>query len=204
LKTPLASLRSLLEALEAGAPQEQFMGMIHRDLDRMEKLVGDLLDLHRLENSALKFEPVVIDLAEFLPPLAEEHGASLEGCSGRVTADPDRLRQALTNLLVNARRAASEGNVSLGGRDGLIWVVDDGEGIDPVHLPHLFERFYRVDGSRSRRQGGTGLGLAISQALVEAMGGRITAESPGLGKGARFSLNLPVGSDGSEKGGIVG
>jgi signal transduction histidine kinase len=194
LKTPLASLRSLLEALEAGAPQEQFMGLVHRDLDRMEKLVGDLLDLHRLENSALSISPQSIDLAQFLPPLAQEHGVEWESCTGRIQADPDRLRQVISNLLVNARRAAPQGRVSVGAAEGSIWVLDDGVGLEAEHLPRLFDRFYRVDGARSRQHGGTGLGLAISKALVEAMGGQVAAHSDGPGRGARFTLRFPDAS----------
>jgi len=192
LKTPLTSLRSLLEALEAGAPHEHFMGLIHRDLDRMEKLVGDLLDLHRLEHSALKFHPQPIDLSHFLADIAQEHGAELEPVSGTVSLDPDRLRQVLSNLLVNARRACPTDRVSLGAEGGKIWVRDQGVGIAAQHLPRLFDRFYRVDGARTRQQGGTGLGLAISKALVEAMGGQIWAESQGAGKGACFVLKFPV------------
>lgn len=196
LKTPLASLRSLIEALEAGAPREQFLGMIHRDLDRMERLVANLLDLHRLEQAALKFQLQDVELRPFLQELAEEHGAELlEPCAGTVEADADRLHQVLTNLLVNARRAAPEGRVSIGVGQGQIWVEDDGVGIAPEHLPRLFDRFYRVDGNRSRQQGGTGLGLAISKGLVEGMGGRLLVSSPGPGKGARFTVELRTKSE---------
>jgi signal transduction histidine kinase len=186
LKTPLASLRSLIEALEAGAPREQFLGMIHRDLDRMERLVKDLLDLARLEH--LQLVPRSLDLKPFLEELAAEHGAELVEASGSLQTDPDRLAQVLINLLVNARRAAPEGVVKLGGTPECIWVEDDGIGIAPEHLPRLFDRFYRIDTGRSREQGGTGLGLAISRALVEALGGRLTAQSRGPGKGARFAV----------------
>lgn len=188
LKTPLASLRSLIEALEAGAPREQFLGMLHRDLDRMERLVKDLLDLARLEH--LQLTPRPLDLKPFLEELADEHGAELVEASGSLQTDPDRLAQVLINLLVNARRAAPEGVVKLGGNPHCIWVEDDGIGIAPEHLPRLFDRFYRVDTGRTREQGGTGLGLAISKALVEALGGKLIAESQGLGKGARFLVNF--------------
>lgn len=191
LKTPVASLRSLVEALEAGAPRERFMDLIHRDLDRMEKLVGDLLDLHRLEHASLKIQAERVELPTFLSPLAEEHGVELEACSGVVMADPDRLRQVLTNLLVNARRACPEGRVWMGAARGAIWVGDQGVGVSAEDLPRLFDRFYRVDSARSRQQGGTGLGLAISKALVEAMGGNLTAHSEGLGKGALFTVAFP-------------
>jgi len=105
-------------------------------------------------------------------------------------ADPDRLRQVLTNLLVNARRAAPEGHVWLGGQGQTMWVRDDGLGIEADHLPRLFDRFYRVDASRSRQGGGTGLGLAISKALVEAMGGKISVHSDGPGRGAKFTVTI--------------
>ncbi|MBX3171678.1 MAG: HAMP domain-containing histidine kinase [Candidatus Eremiobacteraeota bacterium] len=191
LKTPLASLRSLIEALEAGAPREQFLGMIHRDLDRMERLIANLLDLHRLEQAAITFRMQPLELEPFLQELADEHGAQLvRPCSVTVETDADRLHQVVTNLLVNARRAAPEGTVCLGVGEGMLWVEDDGVGIAPEHLPHLFDRFYRVDGSRSRQQGGTGLGLAISKGLVEGMGGRLRAHSDGLGRGARFTIEF--------------
>ncbi len=196
LKTPLASLRSLIEALEAGAPREQFLGMIHRDLDRMERLVANLLDLHRLEQSAVKFHMQRLELEPFLRELAEEQGAEVvEPCAGSMETDPDRLHQVLTNLLVNARRAAPEGRVRLGAGEGSVWVEDDGVGIAAEDLPRLFDRFYRVDGSRSRQQGGTGLGLAISKGLVEGMGGSLRAESEGPGLGARFTVFFKTRSE---------
>ena len=196
LKTPLASLRSLLEALEAGAPREQFLGMIHRDLDRMERLVANLLDLHRLEQAALTFQWRKLELGPFLRELADEHGAALvEPVALTVETDPDRLHQVVTNLLVNARRAAPKGTISIGVGEGQLWVEDDGVGIAPEHLPRLFDRFYRVDSHRSREQGGTGLGLAISKGLVEGMGGRLLAASPGLGQGARFTVEFKTRSE---------
>lgn len=196
LKTPLAALRSLFEALEAGAPREQFLGLIHRDLDRMERLVANLLDLHRLEQSAVRFQLQSLELEPFLKELAEEHGALLISSQPQwMETDPDRLHQVLTNLLVNARRAAPEGQVQLGVGEGELWVEDDGVGIAPEHLPRLFDRFYRVDGNRSRQQGGTGLGLAISKGLVEGMGGRLEASSQGPGRGARFTIYLTTRSE---------
>ncbi|MFN8612277.1 MAG: ATP-binding protein [Vulcanimicrobiota bacterium] len=188
LKTPLASLRSLIEALEAGAPREQFLGMIHRDLDRMERLVKDLLELARVEHLNLRLEQV--ELKPFLQELADEHGAELVEASGSLRTDPDRLAQILSNLLVNARRACPEGQVRLAGDHSKIWVEDDGIGITPEHLPHLFERFYRADAGRAREQGGTGLGLAISRALADALGARLSAYSQGAGCGARFTLEF--------------
>ncbi|MBI3929882.1 MAG: HAMP domain-containing histidine kinase [Armatimonadetes bacterium] len=199
LKTPLASLRSVVEALEAGALEdplirEKFLAYIHRDLDRMEKLVADLLDLHRLEHPDLKVRLEKIDLAPLLDSLGEDYGAVVECSPGAaVQADPDRLRQVLTNLLDNARRAVRDvpaPSIRIKAVPGQIRVEDNGVGLAPEHLERIFDRFYRVDRSRSREDGGTGLGLAITRRLVEAMGGRIEVSSEGPGLGARFRVTL--------------
>jgi histidine kinase len=120
-----------------------------------------------------------------------------------VLADADRTAQVLTNLLGNALRHTPAGGrvgVEVETRDDnvLFRVSDTGAGIAAEHLPRVFERFYRVEKSRSRSEarGGSGLGLAISRALVEAMGGRIWAESEGLDKGATFAFTLPAARDG--------
>jgi two-component system, OmpR family, sensor histidine kinase BaeS len=115
----------------------------------------------------------------------------------RVLADAGRVVQVLTNLLENALHHTPLGGRVVveaeGGDDAATFkVTDTGEGIAPEHLPHVFERFYRAEKARSRESGGSGVGLAISKALVEAMGGRIRAESPGPGEGASFSFVLPV------------
>jgi histidine kinase len=115
-----------------------------------------------------------------------------------VLADADRAAQVLTNLLGNALRYTSPpGRVCVrvapgGSREVVISVSDTGLGIPPEHLARIFERFYRVDKSRSRAQGGSGIGLTIARALVEAMGGRLWAASPGAGQGATFTFTLPV------------
>jgi signal transduction histidine kinase len=114
-----------------------------------------------------------------------------------VQADPDRVLQVLINLLGNALRyTPAGGQVRLSaapqGAAVVFAVADTGSGIAPDHLPHLFERFYRVDKARSRAQGGSGIGLTIAQAIVEAHGGQIAAASPGLGQGATFSFTLPI------------
>ena len=114
-----------------------------------------------------------------------------------VSADADRVVQVLTNLLGNALRHTRAGGrvaVEAEVREKAVdfGVVDTGEGIPAEDLPRVFERFYRVEKSRSRDGGGSGLGLAISRALVEAMGGSVRAESAGAGKGARFSFSLPL------------
>ncbi|MDQ3892857.1 MAG: cell wall metabolism sensor histidine kinase WalK, partial [Actinomycetota bacterium] len=136
-------------------------------------------------------------------PLFDEKGVELksEVCETlpSVLADVDRVVQVLSNLLSNALRHTPEGGrvvieTEAGGDEVAFEVTDTGTGIAPEHLERVFERFYRVDKSRSRGEarGGSGMGLAISRALVEAMGGRIWAESSGLGKGATFAFTLPV------------
>ena len=189
LKTPLASLRCLIEALEAGAPQEKFHGMVHRDLDRMEKLVQDLLQLHRVDRAALKLEMRTFKLKDVL----DEYDGLEHDCppGARIHADPDRLRQVLTNLVVNAQRATKDVDaprVHIHVQPKKLVVEDNGAGIAQDHLEKIFDRFFRVDSNRSRGEGGTGLGLAITRGLVEAMGGKIRAESDGPGKGARFVI----------------
>ncbi len=114
-----------------------------------------------------------------------------------VFADEDRIKQVLLNLLNNAwQYTDTKGEIrvsaKLVGTEVQIDVADNGLGIAHEHLGHVFDRFYRVDKSRSRKGGGSGIGLAISKRLVEAHGGRIWAASEGLGKGAVFSFTLPI------------
>jgi signal transduction histidine kinase len=117
----------------------------------------------------------------------------------QVWADPQRLAQVLGNLIENAlRHTPPGGRVDVSARtdhdEVTLRVADTGEGIPTEHLPHLFERFYRVDAARNRDHGGAGIGLAIAKALVEAHGGRITATSDGPGRGAAFTISLPLTS----------
>jgi histidine kinase len=136
-------------------------------------------------------------------PLFDEKGVELKsvvpGDLPSVLADIDRVVQVLSNLLSNAlRHTPDEGRVVVkakaSGDEVTFEVTDTGTGIAPEHLERIFERFYRVDKSRSRGEayGGSGVGLAISRALVEAMGGRIRVKSPGFGEGATFAFTLPV------------
>jgi signal transduction histidine kinase len=112
--------------------------------------------------------------------------------------DPDRMGQVLGNLLDNAMRHTPAGGTvtisvvpSAGGGGTSLAVADTGDGISAEHLPHVFERFYRVDAARDRAHGGSGIGLAIAKALVEAHGGQLTAQSPGAGRGTTFRIGLP-------------
>ncbi len=118
----------------------------------------------------------------------------------RADADPDRLREMLDNLLSNALRHTPAGGVvtiitTTTRADAIdVSVADTGEGIPAEHLPHLFDRFYRVDPARSRSTGGSGIGLTIARALARAHGGDLYAASDGPGRGATFTLTLPTAS----------
>src|SRR5215211_6075006 len=192
------------------ASLEEIGDLLREETGRMRRLIDDLRQLSEAEAGRLAMHKVPIATGEILRlatermlPLFEEKGVELAGAATQdlppVLADADRAVQVVTNLLSNALRHTPQGGrVTVGAEagDGEITfeVEDTGEGIEPEHLPHLFERFYRVERSRSRSEarGGSGVGLAISRALVEAMDGRIWAESPGPNEGAAFSFTLPV------------
>jgi two-component system phosphate regulon sensor histidine kinase PhoR len=213
LRTPLTSIRGFVEALEDGAIEDpataqRFLGKIRTHSDRMAVLVGDLLELSRLEAGER-----VPDLEETLPAdVAEEVVASFAGAATRkdirlrfanrgapaVRTDPERLRRILENFVDNAVKYTPEGGeievATSSGHDGgaRIDVLDNGPGIAAEHLPRIFERFYRVDKARSRELGGTGLGLSIVRHLAESMGASVSVESE-PGKGSRFTVTIPAG-----------
>lgn len=210
LRTPLSTLGGYVEGLMEGVvePSRETWVLLHEETELLQRLVDDLRQISRAEAgqlelrvSALSPGEAVSAAAERLLPLYLEKGVELreevpEGLPP-VLADGDRVAQVLTNLLGNAlRHTPSGGRVTVGARvseDGVLFEVrDTGEGVAAEHLPHLFERFYRVDKSRSREGGGSGVGLAISRALVEAMGGSLWAGSAGPGEGATFSFRLPA------------
>jgi signal transduction histidine kinase len=216
LRTPLTSLRCQIEALQDGllAPDAEALESLHEETAHLGRLVDDLRDLSLATAGRLHLEREELDLREEAARAAratrsgtEEETAEIEVeiASGlTVTADPGRLQQVLRNLLVNAlRHTPAGGSVRVSARrleaadDGRveITVADDGPGIDPEHLPHLFDRFYRTDPSRSRTTGGAGLGLAIVKYLVEAHGGHVWAENAAQGSGktgAVFRFTLPA------------
>lgn len=189
----VVSVRTL-EALEA-------------EIERLEPLVEDLFTLSRAQSDALQVHcqpldvaTVVDEVAGHMRPLAQWEGAislTVEAAPGLppALADADRLRQILGNLVRNAVRHTPEGGIialSTRAEDGwvVISVADTGEGITPEHLPHLFERFYRVDEARARDRG-AGLRLAIVRELVELMGGCVAVQSvPGEGTCFRVSLAM--------------
>ena len=200
LRTPLTSIKGYLEVLQRGAATDpelltRALATMSQEAERMRRLVADLLTLARAD-AARELEVRPVDLADFLEDFLDGRDVELARPLPRglmVLADPDALHTICQNLQANAE--------SHGGGAAIAWSTvatpdeagvrcsDHGPGIPPEDLPHVFERFYRSGGSRSRREGGSGLGLAIVQALVERMGGRVTVDSQ-LGQGAQFTVWL--------------
>jgi signal transduction histidine kinase len=212
LRTPLAHLRGQLEAVQDGLvrPEPAAVGELLSEVEHLTKLVADLQDLAAAETGALRLEREPLDVGAELEAAARPFRARAEGRGvgleldvaadrPRVMADARRLRQIVTNLLDNALTHAPRGSaVRVSARRNgdvvRLDVRDEGPGIPPEHLAHVFERFYRADASRSRETGGVGLGLAIVRNLAEAHGGSVSVESvPGMG--STFALQLPAISD---------
>jgi two-component system, OmpR family, phosphate regulon sensor histidine kinase PhoR len=209
LRTPLSSIKLMLETV-LEAPEDEardlFVPQALAQVDRLTALVGQLLEQARAESGQLKLDLRDVDLEEVARPIvasfdqqASNKGVSLELTAlrpVRVEADPDRLAQVFVNLIDNALRHTRGGGrirVELDARDSdaVLRVRDTGEGIPYRDLPHIFERFYVVDRSRTRGTGGAGLGLAIVKGIVDAHGGAISAESM-LGRGTAFTIRLPI------------
>lgn len=209
LRTPLSNIRGYLEAMKDGvlAPDEKALGSVYEEAARLSCLVDDLQELALAEAGQLRLEKSATDLSEVVGrtlravvPQAAGKGIALasdlpEGLPP-VEIDPDRIGQVLHNLLCNALAHTPGGGVVRVSAEPVdseveVAVSDSGSGIPPEHLPHIFERFYRVDPSRARSTGGSGIGLAISRQLVEAHGGRIWAESV-AGKGSTFRFTIPL------------
>ncbi len=216
LRTPLATIEGYAEGLLDGVvePGAETWAILHEEARRLRKLVQELQELSRAEARQLHLHLAPIKPAELvkraitrIEPQFADHDIGLidQVNSGLpdVRADTDRIIQVLINLLGNALRyTPAGGNVIVRAerQDAQIvfQVIDTGIGIAPEHLPHLFERFYRVDKARSRAMGGSGIGLTIAKALVEAHEGRVWAASEGMGKGALFSFTLPI-ADSADK-----
>lgn len=213
LRTPLAGLRSYIEALRDGvlpADAANLRAALEETL-RLERLVEELRELSLLEAGGLALDLRPVDVTNVVERVLALHeaaagrlGISLSAALApglpRVRADADRLAQVLHNLLANAlTHTPRDGRVTVSARPAAdhvqVTVADTGPGIPPEALPYVFERFYRADPSRDRGTGGSGLGLTIARALVEGMGGRIWAESA-PGGGTRLSFTLPAWQDG--------
>jgi histidine kinase len=210
LRTPLTTIEGYMEGLIDGviAPEERIFTMIQHEAVRLKWLIEELALLSRAEAGQLRVTPRPMQLATIAEHVAAQFepqfhakgvqlAISIPPDLPAIIADPDRLEQILINLLSNALRyTPAQGHVAIfaAAHDFFvqIGVRDSGIGISAEHLPHIFERFYRVDKSRARQSGGTGIGLTIARHLVYAQGGEIWVESGGLGHGSTFYITLPV------------
>ncbi len=212
LRTPLSVLRIDLESIEDGLtePSPQVVARLQDEVALLNRLVEDLRMLSLAEAGELHMDIEPLDVGELVQSTLErvngaarEKGVALSADLAQplspVAGDRQRLTQVLLNLLSNALRHTLAGGQILvrarqTGGEVQVSVLDNGEGIPPAELPHVFERFYRADRARSREAGGTGLGLTIARSLVQAHGGRIWAENA-EGQGSVFIFTLPVRSD---------
>ncbi len=218
LKTPITAIRGFTETLLDGAIEDRndalrFLNTIKSHTERMDRLIGDLIKLSRIEFGAmplekrpLPLEPLIDDVFKGFETLCNGKGISLakdmqKGCT-EIEADPHRLIQILTNLIDNAVKFTDSGHVTVKtekqGSGYIISVEDTGIGIPKRHLLRLGERFFRVDPSRSRELGGTGLGLAIVKHLVKAHGWEMKIESE-EGKGTAVRILMPEPEPAGEK-----
>lgn len=211
MRTPVAMLEAYLEALEDGVAtlDDGTVELLRAQTKRLARLSDDITSVSRAEEGQVRLlaravqpESVATSAADAAAEAYQAKGVHLvTNIATRLpelTLDPERMGQVLGNLLDNALRHTPTGGTvtvsaafSPGTTDVELSVADTGEGIPAAHLPHLFERFYRVDTARDRTHGGSGIGLAIAKALVEAHGGQLTVRSPGIGQGSTFRILLP-------------
>jgi histidine kinase len=210
LRTPLASIQGYMEGLMDGVvpADATTYEKVHHEAGRLQRLVQDLQELSQVEAGAYTLDLHPIPIARLVATVVarlglqfEEKGVELmtdmPADLPSVRADEDRAGQVLLNLMGNALHYTPAGGkvrlwAHLEGAEVHLAVEDTGIGIRSEHLPHVFERFYRVDKSRSRVGGGSGIGLTIAKHLVEAQSGRIWAESLGPGQGSTFHFTLPL------------
>jgi two-component system, OmpR family, phosphate regulon sensor histidine kinase PhoR len=209
LRTPLSSIKLMLETVVESPDDEAadlFLPQVLTQVDRLASLVQQLLEQARAESGQLRLNLREIDLEVVAHPIvasfepqAVNKGVRLELRAMRpvsVEADPDRLSQVFVNLIDNAiRHTPSGGHVTVEldatGNDAILRVRDTGVGIPYRDIPHIFERFYVVDRSRTRESGGAGLGLAIVKGIIDAHGGTVATESM-MGSGTLFTVRLPI------------
>ncbi|MEO5822670.1 MAG: HAMP domain-containing sensor histidine kinase [Vicinamibacteraceae bacterium] len=213
LMTPLTAMRGYLEtlalpaAVKDEATRARYLGIVTEETLRLEAIIGDLLDLARLEGGGGSFDHERVPVARLFERVYARHQGALEERgvtldreiapgADVVVGDERRLEQVLQNLVANAvRHTPRGGRIALRAApdraDVVLVVEDSGAGIPAEHLPHVFDRFYRVDSARDAQSGGSGLGLSIVRAVIDQHGGRVSATNGTLG-GARFELSLPA------------
>jgi two-component system OmpR family sensor kinase len=211
LKTPLSTMKILTETLlyqeayDAGM-QKEFLGDVNKEIDRLSGIISDLLTLVNFDSGGVKLKGeevrlslVVQEQTQRLMPLAREHGISMD-CAVKdpcdTLGDATKLQQVFYNVIDNAIKYTPRGGrvaieIGRSGRRAIVKVSDTGVGIPEADLPHIFERFYRVDRARSRETGGTGLGLSIVRQILMMHGGDITAASK-ENAGTTFTIELPI------------
>ena len=219
LRTPLTSIHSALKILTTGrlgnlsTEGKQMLAIADENTERLVHLINNVLDLQRIEASAVTMEKqacnaraLMVEATEAMKPMARQHGVSLiaEFIDLQLWADFDYIVQALTNLLSNAIKFSPSGatvslRVERQASEALFRVCDRGQGIPSDKLEIIFERFQQVDSSDSRKKGGSGLGLAICRKIIEQHNGKIWAESR-LGQGSTFCFTLPLYISTLEKG----
>jgi signal transduction histidine kinase len=210
LRTPIGALRAMLENLVDGVapPDQAALRTMLGQVERLSRLIGQLLDLSRLESGAIPLQRERFDVRDLLERAADECRVNAPDVDLRVTVDPscaadgdaERVHQVVANLLENAVRfSPPSGVVHLSGRTvggcTEIEVLDEGPGIDEADVDRVFERFYRADASRSSAGGGAGLGLAIARWIVDLHGGDIRAERR-QPRGCRVAFTIPDGDRG--------
>lgn len=210
LRTPLTAIKGTAEGLMDGifpASDETYL-QIHAEAERLSRLVDDLQELSRVESRAMQLDIRPINSSAVIQTVTKRMQSQFDkkrvALNVKTTPDPvhflgdeDRVVQILTNLIGNALQHTPEnGSVTVSvkrdNNEARIEIRDTGAGIPKEHLAKIFDRFYRVDKSRSRAHGGSGIGLTIAKHLVEAQGGKIYAKSAGENKGSAFSFTLPV------------
>ncbi len=217
LRTPLTSMRSYIEALEEGAWKDenlapQFLSVTREETDRMIRLVNDLLQLSKMDNTDDNLNKELIDFNMFIHKIINRFEMS-EGKNATfirdipkngifVEIDPDKMTQVFDNVITNALKYSTEGgNITFSIKEQeqqiIVSVSDNGVGIPKENIDKIFDRFFRVDKARTRKMGGTGLGLAISKEIIEAHNGRIWANSKeGYGTSVYITLPCEVLDDG--------
>jgi signal transduction histidine kinase len=209
LRNPLAPIRSGLHLLRAGgAPAEQALPMMERQVGNLVRLLDDLMEVSRITTGQLALRKSMINLGNAVRTAVEASEPSIRASLHRleldlpaeplhVLADPLRIAQVVSNLLNNAAKYTPDGgriwlSVRRVKRRAVIRVQDDGIGIAPEMLERVFERFAQVPNALKRSHGGLGIGLSLAKTLVELHGGHIEAKSAGEGKGAEFVVSLPA------------
>ncbi|AJY73534.1 sensor histidine kinase [Paenibacillus beijingensis] len=222
LKTPITGIKACVEGIQdgiagTGAKREKYMDMISKKTEEMDRLIDELMLFSKLDLNRLPFHLEPIDLAAYLrdsveelslDPQMEGTGITFSGAgSGAVSvmADREKLRRVIMNIIdnslkyMNKEQNAIRVELTDGMAEATVHIRDNGPGIESAALPHIFDRFYRADPSRSTATGGSGIGLAIVKQIVEGQGGRVWAESR-MGEGTGIYFTLPKTERGGEQG----